>query len=77
MAVRAKGEKATFYVDPLILRMARVHAARTGRRDSQVVEEALRAHLGLEALDRIATASALSEEEALELAYAELHAARR
>ena len=41
----AKKKKATFYLPEDLLRVARVHAARTDRRDSQVVEEALRAYL--------------------------------
>lgn len=42
----ARKKKATFYLPEDLLRVARVHAARTDRRDSQVVEEALRAYLG-------------------------------
>lgn len=44
MTVRKK--KATFYLPEDLLRATRVHAARTDKRESQVVEEALRAHLG-------------------------------
>ncbi|MBV9028299.1 MAG: type II toxin-antitoxin system VapB family antitoxin, partial [Candidatus Eremiobacteraeota bacterium] len=40
--------KTTVDVDDELLRATRVAAARTGKRDSQVVEEALRAYLGLE-----------------------------
>jgi hypothetical protein len=68
--------KATVYVDPEVLRAARVHAARTGKRDSDVVEEALREYLGLALLERIWEKADLSEEEAMELAYDELHAMR-
>lgn len=68
--------KATVYVDPDVLRATRVHAARTGRRDSDVVEEALREYLGLALLERIWEKADLSEEEALKLAYDELHAMR-
>lgn len=42
----ARKKKATFYLPEDLLRIARVHAARTDRRDSQVVEDALRAYLG-------------------------------
>ncbi|MEJ7702331.1 MAG: hypothetical protein WKF47_00960 [Geodermatophilaceae bacterium] len=69
--------KVTLYLDPEVLRAARVRAARVGKRDSEVVEEALRAHLGVAALDQAQSLSTLSEDEALELAYAELAAARR
>jgi hypothetical protein len=68
--------KATVYLDPEVLRAARVQAARTGKRDSDVVEEALREYLGLALLQRIWENADLSEDEALELAYDELHAMR-
>jgi hypothetical protein len=69
--------KATVYLDPEVLRAARIRAARTGKRDSDVVEEALRAHLGLAAIDRMRSASGLDPDEAMRLAYEELHALRR
>jgi hypothetical protein len=68
-------ERATVYLDPDVLRAARVMAARTGRRDSDVVEEALRRYLGLTVLEEIWSASPgdLGDEEALDLANRELH----
>ena len=54
-----------------------MRAARTERRDSEVIEDALRAYLGIAALDAAQSLSTLSEDEALRLADAELHAARR
>ena len=54
-----------------------MRAARTERRDSEVIEDALRAYLGIAALDAAQSLSTLSEDEALQLADAELHAARR
>lgn len=68
--------KTTVYLDEDILRATRVAAARHGKRDSEVVEEALRSYLGLEVIDRIRSRSNLTEEEALELAYSELRAMR-
>jgi len=68
--------KATVYLEPEVLRATRVHAARTGKRDSDIVEEALREYLGLGLLERIWEKADLSEEEALRLAYDELHAMR-
>ncbi len=38
--------KTTVYLDEDVLRGARVMAARTGKKDYEVVEEALRAYLG-------------------------------
>jgi hypothetical protein len=52
-------------------------AARTGKRDYQVVEEALRTYLGLELLERVGARSELTEDEALQLSYRELHQSRR
>jgi Arc/MetJ family transcription regulator len=69
--------KATIYVEDDLLRATKVAAARTGKRDYQVVEEALRAYLGLELLERVGTRSKLTEDEALDLAYQELHQTRR
>jgi len=69
--------KATVYLDPEVLRATRVRAARTGKRDSDVVEEALREYLGLAVVDRIRARFDLDEEEAMRIANEELHAMRR
>lgn len=69
--------KTTVYLDPDVLRAMRIRAARTGKRDSDVVEEALREYLGLAVIDRIRARSNLTPEEAEVLAYEELHALRR
>lgn len=41
------------------------------------MEEALRSYLGLEVIENVWARSDLSEDEALDLAYTELHDARR
>jgi hypothetical protein len=72
--------KTTLYVDEEVLRAAKVMAARQGKRDSEIFEEALRAYTGfelLDLLDEVGRRNDLSEEEALKLAYEELHASRR
>jgi hypothetical protein len=69
-------KKTTVYLDEDLWRAAKVEAARSGRRDYQVVEEALRRYLGLAAVEAVWRHAALSEEEALALAYREVHAAR-
>jgi hypothetical protein len=38
--------EATVYLDPDVARAAKVRAARLDKRDSEVIEDALRAHLG-------------------------------
>jgi hypothetical protein len=69
--------KTTIYVEGNLLRATKIAAARTGKRDYQVVEEALRAYLGLELLERVGARSKLTEGGALDLAYRELHQSRR
>jgi predicted transcriptional regulator len=69
--------KTTVYLDPSVLRAMRVAAARRGRRDSDIVEEALRRFLGLEAIAATRERSGLDEEEAMRLADEEVHAYRR
>jgi hypothetical protein len=64
----------TVYLDPDVARAAKVRAARLDKRDSEVIEDA---HLGIAALDEAQRLSTLDEDQALELANAELHAARR
>ncbi len=66
--------KTTVYLEDDLLRTVRVAAARAGKHDYQVFEEALRAYLGLELLERVG--SSLGESEALDLAYDELHRGR-
>ena len=71
-------ERLTVYLDPEIARALRVSAARRGMKDSGVVEEALRDKLLFTALERSAGRNLdLTEDEALELAVREQHAARR
>ena len=67
----------TVYLEDELLRATTIAAARAGKRDYQVVEEALRAYLGLDLLERVGARSKLSEDEALDLAYRELHRSRR
>ena len=63
-------------LDKGVLRAVRAKAARTGRRDSEVIEQALRRDLGLELLEPIWAKASLSEAEALSLAVEEQHKAR-
>ncbi len=69
--------KTTVYLDEAIWRAAKVAAARRGQPEYQIVEEALRRYLGLEGVETIQARSDLGEEEALELAYREVHEARK
>lgn len=69
--------KLTVYLDPEVARAAKVRAARLDKRDSEVIDDALRAHLGMVTLDDAQRLSTLTEDTARELANAELHAVRR
>lgn len=73
--------RATFSLDEDVLRATRVAAARAGRRDSEIVEDALRRYLAIGVLEEIwgarpVDAPELSDDEALQLARNEQHAAR-
>jgi hypothetical protein len=69
--------KTTVYIDPSLLRAAKVEAARTGKREYEIFEEALKVYLGFEVVERTWDKSDLGEEEALKLAYEEVHASRK
>ena len=68
--------KVTLYVDEDVLRAARVRAARTDRRDSDIVEDALRSYLGFDVVERVWAQSDLGEDEAMRLAVEETRAVR-
>lgn len=69
--------RTTLTVEEDVLRAVRIKAARTGKRDSQVIEESLRRDLGLDALQDIwARVEPAPEEEGVELATSEVHAMR-
>ena len=55
-------------IDARLWTAVRVRAARTGKRDSEVIEEAVRKELGFDVLDRIWERADMSEPEAMELA---------
>jgi hypothetical protein len=74
-------KKTTVYIDETLLRAAKVAAARTGRREYEVFEDALRRHLGFAGtVERIwagiSPQDVPSEEEAARTADEELAAVR-
>jgi hypothetical protein len=69
--------RTTVSLDERVLRALRVKAARTGRRDSEVIEDALRRDLGLELLERIWERADMAEDDAMQLAVEAQHEARR
>ncbi len=69
--------RTTLTIDEEVLRAVKVQAARTGKADSQVIEEALRRDLGLDLLERIWRRSTLNEGEAIDMAVEAQHQTRR
>jgi hypothetical protein len=68
--------RTTLTVDEEVLRAVKIRAARTGKGDSEIIEEALRRDLGLDLLERIWTRSDLGEAEAVALAVEAQHRTR-
>jgi hypothetical protein len=68
--------RTTLTVDEEVLRAVKVRGARTGKGDSEVIEEALRRELGLDLLERLWQRNDVSEEEALTLAVEAQHKTR-
>ncbi len=69
--------RTTLTVDEEVLRAVKVRAARAGKGDSEVIEEALRRDLGLDLLERLWDRNDLAEDEALALAVEAQHTTRR
>ncbi|HEV8353383.1 MAG TPA: ribbon-helix-helix protein, CopG family [bacterium] len=69
--------RTTLTLDQEVLRAVKVRAARSGKGDSAVIEEALRRDLGLDRLERLWARNRLSEEEARQLAVEAQHKSRR
>jgi len=68
--------RTTLTIDETILRAVKVRAARTGKGDSEVIEEALRRDLGLDLLERSWARNSLSDSEAQGLAVEAQHDVR-
>lgn len=68
--------RTTLTVDADVLRAVRVRAARAGKGDREVIEEAVREYLGLDLLERLWSRNDLSEDDAMRLAQEAMRAAR-
>jgi len=60
--------RTTLTIDEEVLRAVKVRAARSGKGDSEVIEEAVRRHLGLDVLDRLWAKNDMDEDDAMTLA---------
>lgn len=69
--------RTTLTIDEDVWKAVKVRAARTGKRDSEVIEAALRRELGFDLLDRIWARNDLPEDEAMGLALEAQESARR
>jgi hypothetical protein len=68
--------RTTLTVDEEVLRAVKVRGARTGKGDSEVIEEALRRDLGFDVLERLWQHEDVGEEEAVALAVEAQHKTR-
>jgi hypothetical protein len=69
--------RTTVTLDEDVLLAVKVRAARSGKGDSQVIEEAVRRHLGLDLLQGLWARSDVAAREAVDVAVAAQHASRR
>lgn len=60
--------RTTLTIDGEVLRAVKIRAARTGKGESEVIEEAVRKDLGLDLLDRLWARNDMTEDEAMEVA---------
>jgi metal-responsive CopG/Arc/MetJ family transcriptional regulator len=60
--------RTTLTIDEEVLRAVKVRAARTGKGESEVIEDAVRKELGLDLLDRLWARNELRDDEAMDLA---------
>jgi hypothetical protein len=73
---KARKVRTTLTVDEDVLRAVKLRAARTGKGDSEVIEDSLRRDLGLDLLDRLWDRNRMPEDEAVTLAVEAQHRTR-
>lgn len=69
--------RTTLTIDEEVLRAVKVRAARTGKGESEVIEEAVRRDLSLDLMERLWARNDMAEEDAMELAVEAQQKARR
>lgn len=70
-------KKTTVYLEDDLLRAVKINAVRTGKRDYQVFEAALKSYLGMDVLGKLWSRKGLPEKDSLNLAYSELRKTRK
>lgn len=68
--------RTTVTLDSDVLRAVKIRAARSGKGDSEVIEEALRRQLGIDLMERLWKRNDLGETEAMDLAVEAQHQTR-
>jgi hypothetical protein len=68
--------RTTLTIDESVMRAVKMRAARTGRGDSQVIEESLRRDMGLDLLERLWERNDVPERDADALAVEAQHRTR-
>lgn len=69
--------RTTLTIDDEVLRAVRLRAAHTGRRESEVIEDALRRELGLDVLEALWATNDMDEDTAMALALEAQHRTRQ
>lgn len=68
--------RTTLTIDEDVLRAVKVRGARIGKRDGEVIEDALRRELGLDLFERLWQRDDIGEDEALALSTEAQHKTR-
>jgi len=68
--------RTTVTLDTDVLRAVKIRAARTGKSGSEVIEESLRLHLGLNLVEQLWDRNAMDEVEAMAVAVEAQHETR-
>jgi hypothetical protein len=68
--------RTTLTIDEQVLRAVKVRGARTGKGDSEVIEEALRRELGFDLVERLWQREDIGEEQAIDVAVEAQHKTR-
>ena len=68
--------RTTVTLDSEVMRALKIRAARLGKGDGEIIEEALRRHLGLDLLDHLWASSDMDDTAAQQLAVEAQHSTR-
>ncbi|MEX0797754.1 MAG: ribbon-helix-helix protein, CopG family [Acidimicrobiia bacterium] len=69
--------RTTLTIDEDVLRAVKIRAARSGKGESEIIEEAVRRDLGLDLMERLWARNQMTEEAAMKLAIEEQEAFRK